>query len=122
MDIGLVGVVEHVVTDQDTATALGSGDVPVLGTPRVVALVEQACVAAVRDALGDGETSVGTHVDLQHRRATAVGATVQAQATLATVDGARLEFDVTVTDAGREVAGGRVVRAVVDREAFLARL
>ena len=112
----------HVVSDEDTAIALGSGDVAVLGTPRVVALVEQASVNAVRDALDDAQTTVGTHIEMEHLRATAVGASVQATATLDAADGLRLEFAVTVTQDGREIARGRVVRAVVDRDRFLSRL
>jgi len=112
----------HVVTREDTAVVLKSGDVPVLGTPRVVALVEEAGVSAVRDALEDGEATVGTHIDLEHLRATAVGATVEATATLEAVDGPRLEFVVTVRQDGREIARGRLVRAVVDRKRFLSRL
>ncbi|HET7310432.1 MAG TPA: hotdog domain-containing protein [Mycobacteriales bacterium] len=122
MHVGLTASVALVVGDADTAVALGSGDVPVLGTPRVVALVEQATVAAVRDALDAGQTTVGTHIDLEHLRPSAVGATVEARATLVTLDGRRLEFAVAVTQDGEEVARGRVVRQVVDRERFLSRL
>jgi fluoroacetyl-CoA thioesterase len=122
VDIGLTGSVVHVVSQQDTALALRSGDVPVLGTPRVVALVEEASVAAVREALREGETTVGTHVDVEHVRASAVGATVEARATLESVEGRRLEFAVAVSEGGREVARGRVVRAVLDREKFLGLL
>jgi predicted thioesterase len=119
---GLVGVIVHVVSREDTAAVLGSGDVPVLGTPRVVALVEAASVAAVRDALEPTQTTVGVHIDLEHLRPSAVGATVEAQAMLDAVDGNRLEFAVSVTQDGREVARGRLERQIVDRERFLSRL
>jgi predicted thioesterase len=119
---GLVGVIVHVVSREDTAAVLGSGDVPVLGTPRVVALVETASVAAVRDALEPTQTTVGVHIDLEHLRPSAVGATVEAQAMLDAVDGNRLEFAVSVTQDGREVARGRLERQIVDRERFLSRL
>ncbi|HET6818911.1 MAG TPA: hotdog domain-containing protein [Mycobacteriales bacterium] len=122
MDIGLSASVRLVVGEQDTAVALGSGDVPVLGTPRVVALVEEATVAAVRDALAPTQTTVGTRVDVEHLRASAVGATVEVLATLEIVEGSRLQFAVAVTQDGREVARGRVTRQVVDRERFLSRL
>jgi len=117
-----VGVVQHAVTVEDTAVSLGSGDVPVLGTPKVVALVEAATVEAVREALRDGETTVGIRVELEHLRASAVGTTVESHAILDVVEGGRLEFAVTLAEAGREVARGRVVRAVVDRRQFLSRL
>ena len=112
----------HVVSPEDTAEALGSGDVPVLGTPRVVALVEAATVAALAGRLAVGETSVGTRVDLEHLRPSAVGAEVRAEATLERVEGARLEFTVAVTADGRDVARGRVERMVVSRAKFLSRL
>ena len=118
---GLSATVELTVTPADTAQALGSGDVPVLGTPRVVALAEEATVAAVAPALKAGETTVGTRVELDHLAPTLVGATVVAQALLAQVDGRRLTFDVSVSAAGPVIARGRVSRVVVERERFLAR-
>ena len=118
MRTGLTGTAGLVVGERDTAVALGSGEVPVLGTPRVVALAEEATVAAVQGELGEGETTVGVHVDLEHLRPSAVGADVQAEATLTGVDGRRLTFAVSVTQDGREVARGVVERVVVDRSSF----
>ena len=119
---GLTGEVEHTVSAADTAVALGSGDVPVLGTPKVLALAEAATVAAVAAALDAGSTSVGTAVTLRHRAATAVGGRVVASAELTGVDGAALTFSVSVRDGeGRVVADGEVERAVVARERFLAK-
>ncbi|HKT03314.1 MAG TPA: thioesterase [Rugosimonospora sp.] len=119
---GRAGRVELRVTAADTAEALGSGDVPVLGTPRVLALAEEATVAATAGTLPDGATTVGTRVELAHLIATPVGATVVAEAVLSTVDGRRLEFAVTVHHGATVVARGRVERAVVDRSRFLARV
>jgi len=119
---GLCASVELVVGEGDTAIAFGSGDVPVLGTPRVVALCEEACVVAVAGQLGEGQTTVGVRVELDHLRASAVGAHVAATATLTQVDGSRLSFAVGVVEGEREVARGLVVRTVVDRDGFLARL
>ncbi|MFF0720709.1 thioesterase family protein [Micromonospora sp. NPDC003816] len=118
---GLSARVELTVTDADTAEAVGSGDVPVLGTPRVLALVEAATVAASAPHLPAGATSVGTRVELTHLAATPVGRTVVAQATLTTVDRRRLVFDVEVTEGGQRVAEGRVERVVVDRQRFVER-
>ena len=120
---GLRGVVEHAVSDADTALALGSGDVPVLGTPRLVALAEAATVAALAGHLAAGQTSVGTGVEIEHLAATAVGGRLRVCAELATVDGRSLRFAVTATDsAGTTVGRGAITRAVVDRERFLSRL
>lgn len=126
VDTGRDATLTHVVGEADSATALGSGDVPVLATPRLLALAEAATVAAVAGALPEGATSVGTRVELDHVRATPMGATVRVTAVLVAADGSRLEFEVTAEqdeDGGpREVARGRVVRAVVDRERFVTRL
>jgi fluoroacetyl-CoA thioesterase len=111
----------HRVTAADTAAALGSGDVPVLGTPRVLALAEAATVAAVAGALADGQTTVGVRVDLEHLQPIGVGGLVSVSATLAEAHGRRLTFTVRVTDdGGRLVAAGRITRAVVDRDRFLS--
>jgi fluoroacetyl-CoA thioesterase len=109
----------HTVVEADTAVAAGSGDVPVLATPRVLALVERASVEAVAGALETGATTVGARVELEHLRATPVGATVRVEAALERVDGRRLEFAVRVSDGERLVARGWVIRVVVDRAAFL---
>ncbi|MEU4678286.1 hotdog domain-containing protein [Micromonospora sp. NPDC023737] len=118
---GLTARVELTVTDADTAQAVGSGDVPVLGTPRVVALAEAASVAATAASLPPGMTTVGIRIELDHRAATAVGRTVHAQARLAEVDGRRLLFEVRVIDGAETVADGRVERMLVDRRRFVER-
>lgn len=119
---GLAARVELTVGDADTAQALGSGDVPVLATPRVVALVEAATVAATAGHLEPGATSVGTRVALEHLAATGVGRRVVAEARLTGVDGRRLSFDVTLHDGDTVAARGQVDRVVVDRARFLSRL
>lgn len=111
--------VELTVTDADTAQALGSGDVPVLGTPRVLALVEAATVAATAARIEPGLTTVGTRAELDHRAATPVGRTVVAEVTLAKVDGRRLLFEAVVRDGDTVAAEGRIERMLVDRHRFL---
>jgi fluoroacetyl-CoA thioesterase len=118
---GLTGTATLTVTEADTAVALRSGDVPVLATPRVVALAEEATVAAVAGVLAPGRTTVGSRVELEHLAPSVLGATVVAQARLDQVDGRRLSFVVSVVDGATEVARGRVDRVVVERERFLAR-
>jgi fluoroacetyl-CoA thioesterase len=118
---GLTARVELTVTDADTAQALGSGDVPVLGTPRLLALAEAATVAALAARLDPGQTTVGTRVELDHVAASAVGRHVTVLAILAKVDGRRLVFDIVVRDGQELVAEGRVERAMVNRQRFLAK-
>jgi fluoroacetyl-CoA thioesterase len=119
---GLRAEVHVVVAEEDTATALGSGDVPVLATPRLLALAEAATVAAVGDHLEPGATSVGTSVALEHRAASPIGAEVVAVAQLIEVDGRRLVFNIEAREDTRVVGAGRIERVVVDRAKFLARL
>ncbi len=118
---GLSAQVALVVSDSDTAASLGSGDVAVLGTPRVIALCEQAAVAALADTLTAGLTSVGMRVQVDHLAPTAIGGEVTADATLEKIEGRRLTFTVTVNDRCGLVAAGRVTRVVVDREQFLSK-
>ncbi|MGN9775829.1 thioesterase family protein [Micromonospora sp. H33] len=118
---GLTARVELTVTDADTAQAVGSGDVPVLGTPRVLALAEAATVAATATRMPSGSTTVGVRVELDHRAPTPVGRTVVALARLAKVDGRRLLFEVSVTEGDTTVAEGRVERLLVDRQRFVER-
>lgn len=108
------------MTEADTARALGSGDVDVLGTPRVLALAEAATVAAAAASLSAGQTTVGTQVELDHLAPSPIGATVRAEAALVYHSGRRLTFDVRVTQGDRTVATGRITRAIVDRERFQA--
>ncbi|MET8389255.1 hotdog domain-containing protein [Streptosporangium canum] len=110
------------VGEEDTATKIGSGDVPVLATPRVLALAEQTTVQAVAGALEPGQTSVGTKVALEHLVASPVGTHVEIAAELTEVDGRRLVFAFTAHDRHTTVATGTVERVVVDRERFLSGL
>jgi fluoroacetyl-CoA thioesterase len=120
---GLEANLTRRVTPQDCADALGSGDLPVLATPRLLAWCEAATVAAVADVLGSGQTSVGTRVQLEHSRASAVGAVLTVRAHLVHVDGRLLRFDVVAEDAEAAMVGhAEVTRVVVDRERFLSRL
>ena len=111
------------VSDEDTASSLGSGDLDVLATPRLLAWCEQATVQSLADRLDDASSTVGTRVELAHLRASAVGAEVTVRADLVHVDGRLLRFDVVAEDADGAVLGhGQVTRVVVDRARFLARL
>ena len=118
---GLRGEVSHVVTDADTAAAMHCGDVAVLGTPRVVALCEEASIDALGPSLDADRTSVGTRIEVAHLAPVAVGSTVHATATLDRCEGRRMIFSVSVTDASGLVAAGKVTRVVVERDHFLSK-
>jgi fluoroacetyl-CoA thioesterase len=113
--------ITHTVTDRDTARAVGSGDLDVLGTPVVLAWCEEATCAALD--LDAAQTSVGTRIDLEHLAASPVGTVVTATATPIHTDGRLVRFQVAAHDArGTLLATGEVRRVIVDRERFLARI
>ncbi len=123
---GLSAVVSLTVAEPDTAVCLRSGDVPVLGTPRLIALCEEASCRALEGRLGTDRTSVGSRVQFDHLVAVPIGSTVTAEATLEKVEGRRLIFTITVAldaeDRAALVGAGRLTRVVVHRPAFLAKL
>jgi len=121
----LAATLTFTVTDADTAQAVGSGSLPVLGTPRLLAWCEAATCAAVAPALKNGETSVGTRVSLEHLAASPVGQEVEVTASSSYVDGRLHRFAVAarhVGGNGKVIGTGEVTRVVVDSERFLSRL
>ena len=129
--VGASAALEFVVGEDDTAIALGSGELSVLATPRVVAWLEAACVGCL--TLTETQASVGTRVEVEHVKASRVGARIEVTATIAYVDGRLVRFDVVAEDTGYDgqsrldgavtrIAHGTMTRVVVERERFLSRL
>ncbi len=119
---GLSGESSVMVDEHNTAEALGSGSVPVFGTPAMAALVEAAAVNAVGDVLGEDQTTVGVSLDLQHLAATPVGMTVTARVELVAVEGRKLTFQVACRGGGETIGAGRHERMVIDLARFEARV
>lgn len=119
LSTGLSASAELEVSAADTALAFESGDVPVLATPRLIALCEQAACDALRPQLGPGQTSVGFRAEITHLVPVLVGSRVLAVAAYERAEGKRIVFNVTVTDKCGLVAAGRVVRVLVDTEIFM---
>ena len=111
-----------VVTDGNTAEYIGSGDMAVLATPAMVALMENAAMLAVAPELPEGSTTVGSSISTTHLRPSAVGATVTARAELTEVDERKLTFRVEAYDGEQKIGEGEHIRYIVDREKFLSRL
>lgn len=124
--VGRIGTASVVVSPAGTAITAGSGDLPVLATPRLVALLEEAACAALTGVLPPESTSVGTRIDVRHRVPSPVGAHVTATARVTDVSGTRITFDVSATHEGGgaaiEIGSGTHTRVVVEREAFLGAL
>lgn len=122
IEVGLSASGCFTVGDADTALALGSGDVPVLGTPRLIAWSEAVTVRALGGHLADDVTTVGTRVELDHVSASPIGTDVTVEVVLSAVDGRNLRFDVRAwQDTDVSIGRGSVSRVLVDREKFLAR-
>ena len=109
------------VTEKDTAESWGSGILPVLATPRMILLIEQTACDALKGKLPEGDTSVGTLVDIAHVSASPVGSEVVCRTEVVEVDRARIRFRVTVTDAFGDVGTGFHERFVVHSDKFMGR-
>ena len=109
------------VTEKDTAESWGSGTLPVLATPRMILLIEQTACDALKGKLPEGDTSVGTLVDIAHVSASPVGSEVVCRTEVVEVDRARIRFRVTVTDAFGDVGTGFHERFVVHSDKFMGR-
>lgn len=113
---------KSVVTEEMTAKAVGSGDLPVLATPVMISLMENAAMHAVAGHLHENETTVGGFIECSHLKPTAVGETVEALAFLKKIDGAALHFEIEAFAADKKIGTAHHIRYIVDRERFLAKL
>lgn len=122
LETGLTYTSRLTVGNENTAIALGSGDMPVLATPAMMALMENAAMLAVASALEEGDTTVGGHIESSHLRPTPVGAEVSATATLEKVDGRKLYFKIIAHQGDKIIGEGTHLRFIVNREKFLAKI
>lgn len=122
IEIGLRHTSELTVTDAVTAIAAGSGDMPVLATPMMMALMENAAMLAVKDELPEGCTTVGGHIASSHLKPSKTGAVVRAEAEVTKVDGKKISFRVAAYCGDTLLGEGTHLRFIVEREKFLQRL
>ena len=118
---GVSGEAKGVVTADNTAVAMRSGDVPVFATPALVALMEESAVAALAPYLEAGQTSVGVQVQVRHLAATPVGVQGRAVARVMLIEGRRVTFRVVAYDEKQSIGEGQHERMIVDRARFLER-
>lgn len=121
IEVGAKGRAETIVTEQNTAAAVGSGLVPVFATPYMVALMENAAVNALTPYMEEGQGSVGTHLDVSHDSATPIGMKVWAEAEVTAVDGKALTFAVTAYDEAGIIGKGTHNRFIITVDRFLAK-
>ena len=119
--IGLKGRSETVVTEHNTADAVGSGLVPVFATPYMIALMENAASTSLLPYLAADEGTVGTHLEVAHPSATPIGMKVWADAVVTAVDGKKITFEVSAFDEAGEIGRGTHERFIIRPEKFLAK-
>ena len=122
VEVGLKHTSELTVTDAVTAVRMGSGDMPVLATPAMMALMENAAMLAVADELPGGSTTVGGHIASSHLRPSKIGDVVRAVAEVTKVDGRKIEFKVSAYSGDVLLGEGTHLRFVVDRERFMSKI
>lgn len=122
LETGLTHTSSLTVTEALTAKAMGSGDLPVLATPAMMALMENAAMTAVAPELPEGSTTVGGHIESSHLKPTSVGAEVKAEATLTKIDARKLYFTVKAMQGDTVIGEGTHLRFIVDREKFMSKL
>ena len=121
LTVGIKGKEEIVVTDANSAKTMGSGTLDVFATPAMIALMENAACNAIADGLEEGQSSVGTKLDVSHDAATPVGMHVTAKAELVEVDRRRLVFRVTAEDDASPIGQGTHERFLIMADKFLAK-
>ena len=122
IEVGQKHISELTVNDAVTAVRMGSGDMPVLATPAMLALMENAAMIAVSDALPEGSTTVGGYIASSHLRPSKIGDVVRAIAEVTKVDGRKIEFKVAVYSGDVLLGEGTHLRFVVDRERFISKI
>jgi predicted thioesterase len=120
--VGKTADASMTVSESDTACAVGSGSLDVFATPMMIALMERAACIVLSDVLEEGQTSVGTQIDVSHTAASRVGAEITATATITGVDGRKVDFVVTASDGAGEIGSGRHTRVIVDGAKFMAKV
>ena len=122
IEIGMTGSKTAVVTPHLSAEVMGSGSIATYATPAMLALMEGAAASAIEEATGEGNTSVGTFVELHHVAATPLGATVRAEAKVIAVEGRQIRFEIAAYDEHELIGKGEHVRFVVNKQRFVERL
>lgn len=119
MEAGIKNRMEIEVTEERTAQAMGSGELPVFATPAMIALIEETCWRSVADHLDAGQGTVGTQLDIAHVSATPAGLKVYCESSLVSVEGRKLTFEVNVYDDAGLIGKGTHERFIVDNEKFM---
>ena len=121
MTVGKIGNATTIVSEHNTAKAVGSGDLQVFSTPMMIALMEQAACNCLTD-INDGQSSVGTQISVAHVAASALGANISATATITEIDGRKVSFSVVAHEGTKEIGKGTHERFIIDVERFMSKI
>ena len=119
--VGLKGLVEDKVTENNTAETIGSGSLKVFATPAMIALMEKASCVAIKDALDEGETTVCTMVNIEHVSATPLGGEIKVESVVTAVEGRKISFEVVASDNVGIIGKGTHDRFVINAEKFMVK-
>ena len=119
---GSIGTATTTVNENNTALAMGSGNLGVFATPALVALMEEAACNCISGGLEPGQTSVGININISHVAASPLNANISASATLKEIDGRKLTFNMSAKDENNEIGHGTHIRFLVDAEGFMSKL
>lgn len=123
IEVGLTNELNLTVQESDTAASMTGGELPpVLGTPRLIQLLEQTARVTVAKHLAKGQTTVGALVNVRHLAATPIGMKIRTRAELLEVEGRRLRFRVEAWDEVEKIAEGEHERFIIDEQRFKERL
>lgn len=111
-----------IVSAENVAETMGSGDLQVFATPAMVALMENAAMMAAKQLLKEGETTVGGKIDATHLRPSPIGEEISATAQLIGQSGAKLTFEVSANDSKGVIGKATHIRFIVNVEKFLSKL
>jgi fluoroacetyl-CoA thioesterase len=122
LKVGLKGERKIMVTDNNTAIAYGSGGVAVFATPAMIGLMENAALNVAQDCLPEGQTTVGTKIEVSHLAATPVGMEVTATAEITEIEGRKIVFKVEAFDGKDKIGTGTHERFIIDLEKFMSKV
>ena len=122
LEVGLKHTSELTVSEAQTAVQLGSGDMPVLATPAMMALMENAAMLAVADELPNGCTTVGGYIESSHLKPSKIGDKITATAEVTRIDGKKIEFKISAYSGDTMLGEGTHLRFIVDQERFMSKI
>ena len=120
--VGSSGTAKTVVSNKNTAKAVGSGNLDVFSTPMMIALMEEAACNCISDAMEPGQSSVGTQISVAHLAASPIGAEITAKAVIDEINERKIMFTVTAYEGEKEIGNGTHTRFIIDVEKFISKL